>query len=377
MAKQFLDITGLSYYDQKIKGVAVGSLTIAGQTVTFKAIDGSVIGTFVIPEKVYNLATETENGLLSAEGFKKLAAIAEGATKVEKSDVNGNILVNGIETKVYTHTTGAEAATAGLYVITTDAEGHVKTVRAATKADITGLGIPGQDTTYEDATQAVHGLMSTDDKIKLDGVTAGATKVANSSTNGNIQINDLEVQVYKHATHTAYASGLYKVTVDEEGHVTAVVAVTKADLVELGLPAQDTTYGLATGETDGLMSAADFSKLQGIADGAQVNVLEGVNVNGEALPINGKKVNIDLSDYAKKSDITAVYKYKGSVATYAELPASPTTGDVYNVEAADEAAGILAGDNVAWNGEAWDRLAGNFVMEAIPNSEIDKLFAAA
>ena len=34
---------------------------------------------------------------------EKLAGIAEGATKVEASETNGNIKINGVETKVYTH----------------------------------------------------------------------------------------------------------------------------------------------------------------------------------------------------------------------------------------------------------------------------------
>lgn len=39
--------------------------------------------------------------------MNKLNGIAEGATKVEKSSTNGNIKVNGIETQVYAHPTGA------------------------------------------------------------------------------------------------------------------------------------------------------------------------------------------------------------------------------------------------------------------------------
>ena len=33
------------------------------------------------------------------------------------------------------------------------------------------------------------------------------------------------------------------------------------------------------------------------------------------------------------------------------------------------------GDNLAWNGEAWDNLAGIFTMDSIPTSDIDALFA--
>lgn len=79
--------------------------------------------------------------------------------------------LNGIaaEANKYVHPTH-EAHTAGFYKVTVDAEGHVTAVAAVEKADITALGIPGQDTTYEDATQAEHGLMSAADKAKLDGM---------------------------------------------------------------------------------------------------------------------------------------------------------------------------------------------------------------
>ena len=79
--------------------------------------------------------------------------------------------LNGIaaEANKYVHPTH-EAHTAGFYKVTVDAEGHVTAVAAVEKADITTLGIPGQDTTYEDATQAEHGLMSAADKAKLDGM---------------------------------------------------------------------------------------------------------------------------------------------------------------------------------------------------------------
>lgn len=51
----------------------------------------------------------------------------------------------------YDHALAKGAAFAsGLYKITTNSEGHVTGVSAVTKQDITGLGIPGQDTVYDD-----------------------------------------------------------------------------------------------------------------------------------------------------------------------------------------------------------------------------------
>ena len=75
------------------------------------------------------------------------------------------------------------------------------------------------------------------------------------------------------------------------------------------------------------------------------------------------------STYALKTDITNMYKYKGSVSTVSALPASGnTTGDVYNVEA--------TGMNYAWNGTAWDALGEIFTITSISNGDIDTIVAS-
>jgi hypothetical protein len=75
----------------------------------------------------------------------------------------------------------------------------------------------------------------------------------------------------------------------------------------------------------------------------------------------------DASSYALKSELTSVYKYKGSVATSSALPTTATTGDVYNVES--------DGMNYAWNGTAWDALGSSVTLELATDAEIDALFA--
>lgn len=94
-------------------------------------------------------------------------------------------------------------------------------------------GKADSDHTHANATTSAAGLMSADDKSKLDGIAAGANK-------------------YTHPAYTAKSSGLYKVTVDGTGHVSAATAVTKADITALGIPGQDTdtTYSTMTGATE-------------------------------------------------------------------------------------------------------------------------------
>ena len=156
-----------------------------------------------IEAKPSDVATQSTNGLMSAADKTKLDGIAENANN-------------------YTHPSYTARAS-GLYKVTVDGTGHVSAATAVAKSDITALGIPESDTTYSAATTSAEGLMSAADKTKLDGVTAGANK-------------------YTHPSYTARASGLYKVTVDSTGHVSAAAAVDKSDITALGVPAQDTTY---------------------------------------------------------------------------------------------------------------------------------------
>lgn len=95
----------------------------------------------------------------------------------------------------------------------------------------------------------------------------------------------------------------------------------------------------------------------------------------QSLAAYAKSADVD-STYAKKADITTVYKYRGSVDTYADLPVNGNAvGDVYNVVAADASHGIKAGDNVVWNGNAWDNLSGVVDLSAyIKAADADKKY---
>ena len=121
-----------------------------------------------------------------------------------------------------------------------------------------GLGVTAAGFKLDLATTSTAGAMSAADKAKLDGIAAGANN-------------------YTHPEHTAHESGLYKVTGDAQGHVTDADPVAKEDITGLGIPAQDTTYGEATQETAGLMSAADKKKIDGMVIAEDSEVTEMLN----------------------------------------------------------------------------------------------------
>ena len=160
--------------------------------------------------------------------------------------------------------------------------------------------------TDEVASNTNDGLMSAEDKIKLDGIEEGAeanvqsdwnisdmssdafiknkptslpanggnAETVNGHTVGtNVPANAIFTDtIYTHPSYTSKSSGLYKITVDNTGHVSGATKAVKSDITALGIPAQDTTYSEATSTSAGLMSAADKTRLDGlIASGGEAN----------------------------------------------------------------------------------------------------------
>ncbi len=112
------------------------------------------------------------------------------------------------------------------------------------------------------------------------------------------------VETYTHPTYTSRTSGLYKITADSTGHVSAATAVTSSDISALGVAIADTTYSEATTTTSGLMSATDKAKLDGVAEGTTSNTgtIEGITVTSP-LSGGGTSGSVEISHAA--SGVTA------------------------------------------------------------------------
>lgn len=195
-------------------------------------------------------------------------------------------------------------------------------------------------------------------KTKLDGIANGANNYSHPTSSGNKHIpaggsagqilrwssdgtaqwgndNNTTYSAFKGATSSA-AGG--------SGLVPAPTAGKQGQYLRgdgTWATPTDTTYSDATQSGHGLMSIADKKKLDEF---------------GAA------------STYALKSDITAMYRYKGSVTSTDKLPTSgQTIGDVYDVG---------NGMNYAWNGSGWDALGEIFTITKITNTEIDTVLAS-
>lgn len=117
-------------------------------------------GTWATPTNTtYSDATTSSHGLMTAAMVTKLNGIASGAN-------------------AYSHP-GYTARSSGLYKITVDGTGHVSGVASVTKADITGLGIPGSDTNTD--TKVTQSAVKSSDYTNWRTIIWGSS---NSATEG-------------------------------------------------------------------------------------------------------------------------------------------------------------------------------------------------
>lgn len=77
---------------------------------------------------------------------------------------------------------------------------------------------------------------------------------------------------YEHPTHTAYSSGLYKITTNNLGHVTSATKASKSDITSLGVPSSDTNDYPTTWTWTGGTSSGPTASLSGTTGMTAVSV---------------------------------------------------------------------------------------------------------
>ena len=134
-------------------------------------------------------ATETTAGLMPPSAVTKLKGIAEGANKYIHPE----------------HT----ARASGLYKITVDSLGHVIAVSAVQKSDITNLGIPDSNTTYDLASDYSNGLMSAEQYTKLKDIAYGANKTTVDASLSSSSANPVQNRIVYAALPWEYSATFY------------------------------------------------------------------------------------------------------------------------------------------------------------------------
>lgn len=218
-----------------------------------------------------------------------------------------------------------------------------KTVRSEAAAAHTELDdkISAVDTKAAQAQSEVDALevvVSTLTQTVADNKTAADTAIGAVDSKADKNAEDIAALQEAVADKSALEALTQRVTT-AEGEIDTLQA--EMDAVEAKAAANETAIGTLTQTVAANKTAADTG-IQEAKDAAAAADTKAGNAQAtadEALAKAGK-----------------AYKYVGTVATVAELPASGNTeGDVYNVEA--------DGGNYAWNGTAWDALGGMITID--------------
>ena len=155
--------TGYADADHTHTGYATTAQLSSVETAVSGKADASAI-----PTKTSQLTNDS--GFKTTDNNTTYTLSKSGSTiTLAGSDGSSTSVTDADTNTVYTHPTYT-AKSAGLYKVAVDGTGHVSGATAVTKADITALGIPAQDTTY---TLGSFGVTATAAELnKMDGVTA-------------------------------------------------------------------------------------------------------------------------------------------------------------------------------------------------------------
>ena len=277
-----------------------------------------------------NQAGTTQIGLVEQEGTDQVALVtAEGTKQVQRVEDAGDAQVELVNTAGTTQVgLVTSEGTKQVGLVTAEGTKQVDSVETASEEAITSI-------TSEGATQV--GKVSTEGSNQLSDITeAGQAQVNSVNTAGTSQVK---------AVNTASSTA--------QSTINTLVSTATTNINASVQKAKDWAE-----KTDGEVEAGAYSSKYWAQQAAAVGGQSDWNED-DSNSLAYIKNKPDLTVYALKTDISTIYRYKGSVATYGQLPvASQVVGDVYNIATKDASHGIKAGDNVAWNGTYWDNLSG-------------------
>ncbi|TCL76808.1 hypothetical protein EDC14_100190 [Hydrogenispora ethanolica] len=239
---------------QKVAGLspgnASGNIPVSNGTLNTNLnadkLDGNDASAFAAAGHTHGTATSSSNGLMSNTDKAKLDGIAAGA------EVNQNAFGN---VKVGTTTIQADSKSDTLEL----AAGTGITLTPDATNDKVTVAVTQDGHSHAAATTSTAGFMAAADKSKLDGVAAGAQ--VNQNAFANVVAGGATIQ----------ADGVTDTLTINAGAGITISGDATNDALTIALTANGHSHSEATTSAGGFMSAADKSKLGGIAAGAQAN----------------------------------------------------------------------------------------------------------
>lgn len=183
----------------------------------------------------------------------------------------------------------------------------------AQENDIETITLGGNSTTIINknvniplATQSIDGLLSKEDKKTLDDALQGVNLNGSSLT---VTDNEVDINIKRNGTLVTLTSGAVDINVpieivkqngtaltpDSTNAVNIEADKNTIETIYIGSKQQtpDSNKKIILDESSssqaGVMTAAQYTKLAGIEDGAEVNIVEGVKFNGSALTVDSDR----------------------------------------------------------------------------------------
>lgn len=234
----------------------------------------------------------------------------------------------------------------------------------------------GTTITIDKATQLTDGLQSSEDKTKLDGITANATKTENSVTNGNIKINGTETTVYALPNNVTTKgntfngnSQLVETTTDGklpiiDGSNITNVSGTDNTKVVANAPITGATKTKITYDTKGLVTSGDNATLDDIGDGSTRKLSDYIPTSekSQALGVATLDDNVKIPLAQIPDSLVGSLNYHGvwdaSTGVYPTLVGGLNKGDYWIISVAGiiETVSYAVKDWLIYNGTTWDKI---------------------
>lgn len=333
----FLDLTGLTRFWSKAKSYIDSAVSSAKTTVGNYQVNGKKISTNpTISKSDVGLSNVTNDAQVKRTEMGKANGVA---TLDENIKIPSEYLPSYVD-DVLEYKGNVSSVTIQPASSTAPVSVHYDTAKKAFVAKDASAkyysswpeksGIPAAEAF---GTPGTEGVIPTVGKIYVDTATnktyrwsgSGLAEISASlalgTTSSTAFRGDYGNTAYQHANAhgSAFASGLYKITTNSAGHVTAATAVTKSDITKLGIPSSDSNpvFQVYHGETkETLVSSSVGASLPGVPSIVSSTRTDTIRAQRLSFP-----------QFGLKKDSTGVYLELSSEAILDTVPTASTSAD--------------------------------------------------